>query len=97
MPSATGRALQNHASAAHTVTSAAGNHKTGSRSAARLSATPPMAATGIHRKKRRLSISSVSAAENSARQSGAHIAGRTTPVRLAPLSTRVRAGVAIRL
>ena len=39
----------------------AGSHSTGSRSAARLSATPPIAATGIHRKKRRSSTSRASA------------------------------------
>ena len=72
--------------------SSAGSHKTGSRSAARLSATPPIAATGIHRKNRRPSISFASAAANSARQSGARAAAARGAA-LAPASTPVRARV----
>ena len=59
--------------------SAAGSHSAGSRSAARLSATPPMAATGSHRKNRRSSTSRASAPAKAARQSGAHAAARESP------------------
>ena len=92
-PRASGRARQNHASAAKSAVISAGSHRTGSRSAARLSATPPIAATGIHKKKRRCSTSRASAAENALRQSGAHAAARVQPA--AAARAPVRAGVAI--
>ena len=57
---------ENHASAAKRAVISAGSHRTGSRSAARLSATPPIAATGIHRKKRRSSTSRVKRARERA-------------------------------
>ena len=56
-PRARGLARENHASVAKRAVISAGSHMTGSRSAARLSATPPSAATGIHKKKRRSSTS----------------------------------------
>ena len=93
-PRARGRARENHASAAKTAIISAGSQSTGSRSAARLSATPPIAATGIHKKKRRSSTSRASALENAPRQSGAHAAARVKPA--AADKTPVRAGVAIR-
>jgi hypothetical protein len=92
-PSAKGRARQNHASAAERAIISAGSHRTGSRSAARLSATPPIAATGIHKKKRRSSTSRASARKNAPRQSGAHAATRVRPA--AAARAPVRAGVAI--
>ena len=92
-PRARGRARQNHASVAKTAIINAGSHRTGSRSADRLSATPPIAATGIHKKKRRSSTSRVSARENAPRQSGAHAAARVQPA--AAARAPVRAGVAI--
>ena len=75
-PRANGRARETHASAANSAVMSAGSQRTGSRSAARLSATPPIAATGIQRKKRRSSTSRASAPENAPRQSGAHAAAR---------------------
>ena len=93
-PRARGRARENHASVAKRAVISAGSHRTGSRSAARLSATPPIAATGIHKKKRRSSTSRVSARENAPRQSGAHAAARVQPA--AAARAPVRAGVAIR-
>jgi hypothetical protein len=93
-PRATGRARETHASAAKRAVISAGSHMTGSRSADRLSATPPIAATGIHKKKRRCSTSRASAVENAPRQSGAHTAARVQPA--AADKTPVRAGVAIR-
>ena len=92
-PRARGRARENHASAAKRAVISAGSHRTGSRSAARLSATPPIAATGIHKKKRRSSTSRASALENAPRQSGAHAAARVQPA--AAERAPVRAGVAI--
>ena len=70
-PNATGRARETQASAEKTAVSAAGSQRTGSRSAARLSATPPIAATGSQRKNRRSSTSRASAPAKAARQSGA--------------------------
>ena len=92
-PRASGRARQNHASVVKTAIISAGSHRTGSRSADRLSATPPIAATGIHKKKRRSSTSRASARENAPRQSGAHAAARVQPA--AAARAPVRAGVAI--
>ena len=66
---------------------------TGSRSAARLSATPPIAATGIQRKNRRSSTSRAERLANAPRQSGAHAAARVRPA--AADRAPVRAGVAI--
>ncbi len=78
-PRANGRARQIQASAADSAASSAGSQMTGSRSAARLSATPPIAATGSQRKNRRSSASRASAAANAARQSGAHAETRVSP------------------
>ncbi len=92
-PRARGRARETHASVAKSAVISAGSHSTGSRSAARLSATPPIAATGIHKKKRRSSTSRASARESAPRQSGAHAAARVRPA--AEARAPVRAGVAI--
>src|SRR6516164_9078564 len=92
-PRANGRARMIHASAANSAVMSAGSHRTGSRSAARLSATPPIAATGIHRKKRRSSASRASAPANAPRQSGAHVAARVNPA--ATVRTPVRGREAI--
>src|SRR5271165_794089 len=92
-PRANGRARTVHARAANSAVMSAGSHRTGSRSAAKLSATPPIAATGIQRKKRRSSASRVSAPLNAPYQSGAHAAARVNPA--AAVRTPVRAGVAI--
>jgi hypothetical protein len=54
-----------------------------------LSATPPIAATGIQRKKRRSSTSRANAPANAFRQSGAHAKTRVSP---AAAMTPVRAG-----
>jgi hypothetical protein len=58
-----------------------------------LSATPPIAATGSQRKKRRSSTSRASALKNARRQSGAHAAARAKPA--AAMRAPARAGVAI--
>ena len=92
-PRANGLARDIHASAANRAVRSAGSHRTGSRSAARLSATPPIAATGIQRKKRRSSTSRANAPANAPRQSGAHAEARVSPA--AADITPVRAGVAM--
>ncbi len=78
-PSANGRARQDQATAANSVVSRAGSQSTGSRSAARLSATPPIAATGIQRKNRRSSASRASASAKAPRQSSRHSEMRVSP------------------
>ena len=92
-PRATGRARDIHAKPANSAVNSAGSHKDGSWSAARLSATPPIAATGSQRKKRRSSTSRASALKNAPRQSGAHAAARAKPA--AAARAPVRSGVGI--
>ena len=75
-PSATGRAREAKASVKKSAVSAAGSQRTGSRSAERLSATPPMPRTGNQRKKRRSSTSRATARARAARQSGAKTIAR---------------------
>src|SRR6185437_14590728 len=89
-PRASGLARDTQASAPKSAIISAGSQRTGSRSAARLSATPPIAATGSHKKKRRSSASRASAFKNAPRQSGAHAAARVQPA--AADNTPERAG-----
>ncbi len=88
-----GRARQNHASAPKRAIIKAGSHRTGSRSAARLAATPPIPATGIHRKKRRSSTSRARAFGERAAPVRRPAAARVKPA--AAARAPVRAGVAI--
>src|SRR5208283_75967 len=78
-PSATGRARESQARPAKRAVSPAGSQRTGSESAVRLSATPPMPMTGSQRKNRRSSTSRASAPAKAFRQSGAGAAARESP------------------
>ena len=77
MPRATGRRRSRKASASAAATIIAGGVSAGSVVAARLSATPPMAAIGNQRKNRRSSASRASAAAIWARRGGAQRTPRT--------------------
>src|SRR5271165_3978334 len=90
-PSAKGRAREKKARAPKRTLRPAGSQRTGSRSAPRLSATPPIAATGSQRKKRRSSTSRASAPAKALRQSGAQEAARLRAA--VPDRTAVRAGL----